>query len=463
MIWELENFFSGHPPGRGRRTLRGYRRRLADNPVVGWRGCGSGPTNDLQMSAGIFDKGRAAFNPVSVIEVEDRSDSADLGMVNMAAQNPIYTFGQGRPGHDLFIAGDIFDGVLHGLLEISRERPIGPSEPFAQRVQPVVQGAAGLVDVETAALLCEWNDVDAALVRLKRGLDYLPWWGKADDFCLAYITLARIQLARGNRTEAAGAIEKAAQLVQTCGVFSEARSVVEAAQVKSWLAQGDWPAVDRWAAALEKRLGAHDPFRFEDELTHITQARVFIAQNKLDEAIRLLSCLEECARSGGRQGRLIEIMVLKALAMQKLGEPAQASAILEQSLALAEPEGYMRVFLDEAGVQELLSRYIRAPSASHSPYALKLLQAFPVIAPPSRVIPSSVPQGDLIEPLTPREQEVLQLICAGESNQRIADKLVITVSGVKKHIGNILGKLGVTNRGQAIVKAHEMGLFPKIP
>ena len=95
--------------------------------------------------------------------------------------------------------------------------------------------------------------------------------------------------------------------------------MVEAAQVKLWLVQGDWLAVDRWAATLEKRFGSHDPFRYEDELTHITQARVFIAQNKPDEAIRLLSGLEESARSGGRQGRLIEIMILKALALQGVG------------------------------------------------------------------------------------------------------------------------------------------------
>ena len=101
------------------------------------------------------------------------------------------------------------------------------------------------------------------------------------------------------------ATQKAAQLMQTCGVFSEARNAVEAAQVQMWLAQGDRSSVDRWVTTLEKRLGFHDSFRYEYELTHITQARVFIAQNKLDEANSLLSCLEEYAQSDGRQGRLI--------------------------------------------------------------------------------------------------------------------------------------------------------------
>ncbi len=78
-------------------------------------------------------------------------------------------------------------------------------------------------------------------------------------------------------------------------------------------------------------------------------------------------------------------------------------------------------------------------------------------APASR---SSAAQRDLVKPLTPRELEVLQLICAGDSNQAIADRLVITVSAVKKHTGNILGKLGVTSRAQAMVKARQLGLFP---
>ena len=115
-------------------------------------------------------------------------------------------------------------------------------------------GVTGLVEVGTADLLCEWNAAEAALGRVKQGLDSLPLWGKADDFCLAYITLSRIQFAQGNRAGAAAAIEKAAQLIQTSGVFSEARSTVEVARVKWWLAQGDWPAVDRWAAALGRAL-----------------------------------------------------------------------------------------------------------------------------------------------------------------------------------------------------------------
>ena len=332
-------------------------------------------------------------------------------------------------------------------------------------------GATGLVEVETAALLCEWNDVDAALVRLKRGLDYLPWWGKADDSCLATITLARIELARGNPAEAAGAIAKAARLVQIYGVFSEARSVVEAAQVKLWLAQGDWPAVDRWAAALDKRFSSRDPFRYEDELARITQARVVLARNKPDEAIRLLSRLQESAQVGGRAGRLIEIILLKALARQAAGDTRQALADLTASLTLAEPEGYVRVFLDEGPpMQRLLAKALsHVDAGSLRGYASRLLSQFDaaqhgVMAAPEKGSPAAdraASSGQaLIEPLSQRELEVLQLIALGRTNQEIAQQLIVAPGTVKAHTASIYRKLDVANRTEAVARARQLGILP---
>ncbi len=324
-------------------------------------------------------------------------------------------------------------------------------------------GVIGLVEVGAAALLCEWNDVEAALVRLRQGLDFLPLWGKADDLCLAYTTLARIHLAQGNRTEAAGAVEKAAQLIQTGGVFSEARSAVETTQVKMWLVQGEWSAVDRWAAALEKRFGSHDSDRYEDELTHITRARVFTAQKKPGEAIRLLSGLEESARSGGRQGRLIEILILKALALQAVGDTAQAAIALAKSLALAEPEGYGRIFLDEGQpMQALIARWLaHAGAGPLRDYAMRLLSQFDAelhTIPPAQEKAS--PVADLAEPLSQRELEVLDLMALGRTNQEIARQLFISPGTVKAHTASIYRKLDVANRTEAVARARDLGILP---
>ena len=222
-------------------------------------------------------------------------------------------------------------------------------------------GAMSVVEVGISNILYERNDLEAALAHLMQGLDFIPLWSKADDIALAYVTLPRIRQAQGNTIAAVEAIEKGIELIQTCGVFSEARDTVETAQVKLWLAQDDSPAVSRWSTTLERNLSLGDPIRFEYELACITLARVYIAQKKPDDAIRLLSWLEESAASSGRTGRLIEILMIKALALRRSGEPAQALAALAKSLALAEPEGYIRIFVDEGSpMEELLQIYTRS-------------------------------------------------------------------------------------------------------
>lgn len=238
-------------------------------------------------------------------------------------------------------------------------------------------GARSLVEIGIADVLCEWNELDAALVRLRRGLDLLPWWGKADDLVLAYITLARIHLARANFNEAVEAVEKATQFIQTRGVFPEARKAVELAKVKLWLAQGETQSTSRWIASLQERFGSDNPFGFEHEVMHIARARVLIARNKLDESIKLLSSLEKTARSGGRIGKLIEILILKALTMQAVGNTAQAAIALRKSLMLAEPEGYMRLFLDEGEtIFKLLKRLRRSKLTPQlKVYVNRLLEA----------------------------------------------------------------------------------------
>jgi LuxR family maltose regulon positive regulatory protein len=306
---------------------------------------------------------------------------------------------------------------------------------------------------------------------VKQSLDYLPLWGKTDDLCLAYTTLWRIHLAMGNHVEAAGAIEKAARLIQNCGVFSEARSVVETPQVRMWLVQGEWSSVDRWAAALEKRFGAYDPFRYEDELAHLTQARVLIARNKPDEAIYLLPCLEDSARSGGRQGRLIEIMALKALALQAVEDGTQADLALTESLALAESEGYVRIFLDEGRpMQRLLTRWLAHTGAGPlRDYAIHLLSQFDAephveIAAREKAYTAgdlSASSGQaLVEPLSQRELEVLHLMALGRTNQEIARQLIVSPGTVKAHTASIYRKLDVANRTEAAARARKLGLLP---
>jgi LuxR family maltose regulon positive regulatory protein len=386
-------------------------------------------------------------------------DMIRTGYTARAINNPV-------AGYAVLARLQVYQGRLHDAYNLLQK-----AAKLIQEAGGKYLGATGLVEVGIAALLCEWNDVEAALVRVKQGLDFLPMWGKADDLCLAYTTLSRIQLALGNRTDAVGAIEKAAQFIQTCGVFSEARSAVEAAQVKMWLVQGDWFSVNLCTATLEKRFGSHDPFRFEEELAHITQSRVLLAQNKLDEANLLLSCLEESAQSGARAGRLVEIIMLKALVMQRMGDTAQAETALTKSLALAEPGGYVRVFLDEdQPMRMLLAQWLAHASAGPlRDYAIHLLSLFSaephlVTAAQEKASPASDPSASsgqaLVEPLSKRELEVLHLIALGRTNQEIARQLIVSPGTIKAHTASIYRKLDVANRTEAASRARQLGILP---
>jgi LuxR family maltose regulon positive regulatory protein len=373
------------------------------------------------------------------------------GHIARAVNNPVAAY-------CLLARAKIYQGWPHEAKDLLQK-----AEQLIHKAGGQYLGAAALVEVETAALLCEWNDVGSALDRVKQGLDYLPWWGKADDFCLAYITLARIQLARWERSEAAGAIEKAVQLVRTSGVFSEARSAVGAAQVKLWLAQGDWSSIDRWVTSQEERSGSDDRFGFENELTHITQARVLIAQDKPDDAIGLLSHLEETARSAGRMGRVIEILLLEALAMREMGDSEHAVLALTKCLRLAEPEGYVRVFLDEGQpMQMLFAQWLAHASAGPlRDYAIRLLSQFeaePHVVAAAQEKNSSA--GDMVEPLSQRELEVLHLIALGKTNQEIARELIVSPGTVKAHTASIYRKLDVANRTEAAARARQLGILP---
>jgi LuxR family maltose regulon positive regulatory protein len=197
---------------------------------------------------------------------------------------------------------------------------------------------------------------------------------------------------------------------------------------------------------------------------YLLLARVLIEQDQPDEALALLGPLLQRMEQQGRIGLVIEIQVLRALALQAQGDDAQAMTALERALALAQPGGYVRIFIDEGPPMAQLL-YEAAARGIAPEYTGRLLAAFEVetkddglktkAADSSSVLrPSS-----LIEPLSERELEVLQLIAEGLSNREIAQKLFLSVSTVKVHTYNIYGKLGVHSRTKAVAKARALGIL----
>jgi LuxR family maltose regulon positive regulatory protein len=294
---------------------------------------------------------------------------------------------------------------------------------------------------------CEWNDLDAALRHAQAGLDH----GKRADFVdvmlRGYLILVRIRKAQGDLKSAITLLEEVEPVVQRIGV-PEVKEWVNAFRAQVWLETGDFEAAFHWAAGESSDV--HDGIY---PTIPVALAQVWLAQGQPDQALQLLEHALQAAEQVGRLGNAIQILVVKALAHRARGDPGQALTDLEKALELAEPEGYFRVFVDEG--KPILRLLVRAAARNPtSGYVQKLLEG---LGGPVAIEPIAPPQ--LIEPLTTRELEVLQLIADGATNQEIANELVLAINTVKKHISNIYRKLGVDNRVQAVAQARHLDLI----
>jgi LuxR family maltose regulon positive regulatory protein len=311
-------------------------------------------------------------------------------------------------------------------------------------------GAEAIVDVGWCDLLYEQNRLDEAQQRAEHVLDSLtqdPWWGAPTDFELVYTTLARVAHTKGDRQEAHGILDRAEQARRQYDVFPGFRSQIDTCRVRLWLAEGNLGEAVTWVQQCQPGQGGSPLTR---ELEQAVLARVWLAQGESDEALQLLAQLAERAEVGGRRGRLVEILALQALVHQVQGDADQALAVLEKSLSLAEPQGYVRLFVDEGPQMAKLLRQAVSRGIARG-YARKLLAVL------LESEPLSLPDTpSLVEKLTRREIEVLQLIGQGYSNREIAAELVLSPNTVKRHTSNLYGKLGVNSRTQAIARAREL-------
>jgi LuxR family maltose regulon positive regulatory protein len=238
-------------------------------------------------------------------------------------------------------------------------------------------------------------------------------------------------------------------------------------QIQIVLAEGNVDHAKRLAAPLARMLNrdeaARPPLIFL-EIIQAILARIYLVQGKVEKTFQVLDELQAKAEPGARLGRLIEVHLIRALAYYKQnGKSLIPDAIesLIRALELAEPQGYALLFLEEGPELIPLLKAVavqRSTPERIQKYAQRLLEAFDEIS-KSPIPQAAIEANGLVEQLTPREMEVLELLAIGDSNQAIADKLVITVRTVKKHTGNIYGKLNVNSRIQAVTLARELGLL----
>jgi len=322
--------------------------------------------------------------------------------------------------------------------------------------------AAGPAYVGLAEVAYQRNELDLALRHVTEGIALCRQFAYTPPLAGGLVTLAWIRQASGDLAGALAAIGEAGQASPgPPGLFNP----VPAQRARLLLAQGDLDAAARWTR--EAGLGADDEPDYPSEQGHLVLARVLLAQDQPGRALALLDRLHAAAAAQDRTGSLIEIGVLRALALAATSDADGGVSSLANTLALACPQGYVRVFADEGPpMAALLSRLTTAQRTGQAPRVplgclARLQRAFSrePAAPPGSGQGTAAWPG-LIEPLTGREVEVLGMLAAGRSNQAIADQFVITLDTVKKHVSHILGKLGAASRTEAVARARELGLIP---
>lgn len=324
----------------------------------------------------------------------------------------------------------------------------------AEQGEPVMRGTADML-VGMGELCREHNDLHAAVQHLLRSKEQGEHNGFPQNPYRWSVAMARIREAQGDLNGALDLLHEA-ELRYMGDFFPNVRPVA-AMKARLWLAQNRLGEALDWAR--EQGLSAEDDLSYLREFEHITLSRVLLTRSTSDhadrsmrEAMGFLERLLQAAEAGGRTGSVIEILVLQALAHRMQGDISAALLPLERVLTLAEPEGYVRVFVDEGEpMAALLEAAAKQGIASN--YVRRLLTAFGKVegGTPTRQAGS--------EPLSERELDVVRLLGTDLSGPDIARELAVSLNTLRTHTKNIYDKLEVHNRRAAVRRAKELDLI----
>jgi LuxR family maltose regulon positive regulatory protein len=306
----------------------------------------------------------------------------------------------------------------------------------------------------------EWNDLDAALQYATSGVELCKQWGWADFTATGYTVLAQVLWATGDTRGARDALQEIRRIARSISPRYEASGRAHEAYYQ--LRSLDIAAASRWVR--ESGIGLDDELAFDDLFECLIASRILLAEGKVDDAQALLSRILNLAEATSATLYVIRCLVLQALAYRDQVMEAQALRTLERALLLAEPQGYIRTFVDEGRPLGELVRKLAARGTAVD-YATRLLSALAgegqdgPTAPDAPLAISAGRPAALVEPLRNREQEVLRLLATNLSTTEIADQLYISVHTVRSHVKSIYSKLDVHSRMEAVVRARELELL----
>jgi LuxR family maltose regulon positive regulatory protein len=370
------------------------------------------------------------------------------------------------------ITGDTYFIILANIKIAITLRALGRLRETIEVCQKQMQIAkeSGLEQIDIVGwllaiwgdVLVELNDLDGALFYLKKSEKLTRNRGFFESYKLeilvwSNICLIRALFSKGDFTSAEEVIQKMKNMACEFDVPVWLVQRITFWQARIWLTQEKLDEASQ--SVVELGLDIDDEFKPKHDIDfffltdYILLARVKIHQGRFTEAIGLLQYLINLAKTGGRTPEVIEMLMLQALAFRAEGDIARSINLLKRALSLAEPEGYIRIFVDEGPhLADLLEKVLDTKTDVSRAYVKKLLFAF-------RLHKLVRTDNGLVERLSERELEVLRFIAAGLSNKKITEELFISLSTVKTHISNIYSKLNVHSRTQALIKAKELDIL----
>jgi len=335
----------------------------------------------------------------------------------------------------LHLAVDTYNKALHiGIHTDARRMPVA------------ARALAGLGNV-----YYEWNDLETAFKYANQCISLCRLWGNPDTLIEGHLLLIKLWQAHGDLEKAQEAMREAEILKQSHNLRPGSASHVDHSLVRLWLAQGNMESLNRWAR--ETRIKGDEQSSHSGVRECSLLARILLDQGKPAESLKLVDQVLKLADADEHPGQTIELLLVQALAYQATGDATQALGSLQRALSFAETEGYARVFLDMGNpIKVLLQKALTSDDISR--YAGKILTMFD-----EKQDDTSNTRQAMLDQLSTREVEVLELIALGKTNQQIADELVIALGTAKRHVFNIYSKLEVKNRTECVAKARSLHIL----
>ena len=415
---------------------------------------------------------QTATNPM--LKIGARGSLAILyylaGNIGQFLQQDPTPSGPAAQGGPAYYARYVFSSYMIDAFRLSGQ--LRQAERIFQRFEPLLPPQA---NVGSAQLLISWAEVLRARNQLAEAVDYLtpaidvlkPLQSMAVVVQTGAITLARIYQAQGKGREALALLGDTRQDFRADDVYYPAARV-SATEAQLHLQQKNLAAARAWVAA--SGLHAEDEPTYLLEIDYLVLARILIADGDPRAAQTVLWKLAQATVDGGRIARLIEVHILQALAHQAADGPAEALEQLSKAIELAEPEGFVRVFVDEGKVLVPLLKQIAARGVAVD-YIRQILPLFAETAtsqtPTSAgsILHATATDTEsatldlLLNPLTDRELDTLRYLTSDLTVPQIAEEMIVAPSTVRSYIKSIYGKLDAHSRMEAVNRARSLDLI----